>query len=139
MTTTGRHKSNRQNLQQVSRPTNTIGAEAINIVEAVEVNVDATEVPFSKIEEDPNPENIPTAEIVPKAETDQHQGTETRVPVTGAAHHIKEHVWRLTKVSQLPENGTLRNKLQVTQSYGVGHEHVVSIDGAIDDRVHAQP
>jgi hypothetical protein len=97
VTTTGRHRSNRQNLQQVSRPTNTIGAEAINIVEAVEVNVDATEVPFSKIEEDPNPEDIPTVEIVQKAKTDQHQGTEIRVPVTGAADRTKARVWRLTK------------------------------------------
>ncbi len=97
MTTTGRHRSNRQNLQQVSRPTNTIGAEAINIVEAVEVNVDPTEDPFSKIEEDPNPENIPTVEIVQKAKTDKHQGTKIRVPVTGAADHTKARVRRLTK------------------------------------------
>ena len=97
MTTTGRHKSNCQNLQQVSRPTNTIGEEATSIVEAVEVNVEATEVSNNKSEEDPNPENVPTAEIVPKAETDQHQGTETQVPVTGAADRTKARVQRLTK------------------------------------------
>ncbi len=67
MTTTGRHKSSRQNLQQVSRPTNTIEEEATNILEAVEVNVEAAEVSNNNSEEDPNPENVPTAEIVPKA------------------------------------------------------------------------
>ncbi len=55
VTTTGRHKCNRQNLQQVSRPTNTIGEEATNILEAVEDNVKAEEVSSTKIEEDPNP------------------------------------------------------------------------------------
>ncbi len=91
MTTTGRHKSSRQNLQQVSRPTNTTGEEATH-VEAVADNEEAKEVSNHKIEEDPNPENVPTAEIVPKAETDQHQGTETQVPVTGAADRTKAHV-----------------------------------------------
>jgi hypothetical protein len=43
------------------------------------------------------------------------------------------------KVSQLPENGTLRNKLQITKGNGVSYEHVVSVDGAIDDRVSTQP
>jgi hypothetical protein len=97
VTTTGRHKSSRQNLQQVSRPTSTIGEEATNIVEAVEDNVEAAEVSSTKIEEDPNPENVPTVEIVQKAETDQHQGTETQVPVTGAADRTKARVGRLTK------------------------------------------
>jgi hypothetical protein len=97
VTTTGRHKSNRQNLQQVSRPTNTIGAEATNIVKAVEDNVEAEEVSSTKIEEGPNPENVPTVEIVQKAETDQHQGTEIRVRVTGAADRTKARVRRSTK------------------------------------------
>jgi hypothetical protein len=64
VTTTGRHKSNRQNLQQVSYPTNTTGAEATNIVEAVEDHVEAAEVSNNKIEEDPNRENVQTVEIV---------------------------------------------------------------------------
>ena len=51
----------------------------------------------NKSEEDPNPENVPTVEIVQKAETDQHQGTETQVPVTGAADRTKARVQRLTK------------------------------------------
>ncbi len=95
MTITGRHKFSRQNLQQVSRPTNTIEEEATH-VEAVVDNVEAAEVSNNKSEEDPNPENVP-AEIVPKAETDQHQGTETQVPVTGAADRTKARVLRLTK------------------------------------------
>jgi hypothetical protein len=53
--TKGHHKSIRQNLQQESRPTNTIGAEATNIVEALEVNVEAAEVSNNNIKEDPNP------------------------------------------------------------------------------------
>ncbi len=97
MTTTGRHKSSRQNLQQVSRPTGTIGEEATNILEAVEDNVEAAEVSNNKSEEDPNPENVPTVEIVQKAETDQHQGIETQVPVTGAADRTKARVRGLTK------------------------------------------
>ena len=66
-------------------------------MEAVEDNVEAAEVSNNKIEEDPNPENVPTVEIVPKAETDQHQETETRVRVTGAADRTKARVLRLTK------------------------------------------
>jgi hypothetical protein len=66
-------------------------------VEAVEVNVEATEVSNNKSEEDPNPENVPTVKIVLKAEIDQHQENETQVPVTGAADRTKEHVRRLTK------------------------------------------
>ena len=66
-------------------------------MEAVVDNVEAAEVSNNKSEEDPNPENVPTVEIVQKAETDQHQETETRVPVTGAADRTKEHVRRLTK------------------------------------------
>jgi hypothetical protein len=97
VTITGRHKFSRQNLQQVSRPTSTIGEEATNIVEAVEDNVEAAEVSSIKIEEDSNPENVPTVEIVQKAETDQHQGTETQVPVTGAADRTKARVRQLTK------------------------------------------
>jgi hypothetical protein len=97
VTTTGRHKFSRQNLQQVSRPTSTIGEEATNIVEAVEDNEEAEEVSNHKIEEDPNPENVQTVEIGRKAEIDQHQETETRVRVTGAADRTKERVRRLTK------------------------------------------
>jgi hypothetical protein len=89
--TTGHHKSSRQNLQQVSRPTSAIGEEATNIVEAVEDNVEAVEVSKHKIEDDPNRENVRTAEI------DQHQETETRVRVTGAADRTKARVRRLTK------------------------------------------
>jgi hypothetical protein len=37
-----------------------------NTVEAVEVNVEAAEVSNNKSEEDPNPENVPTVEIVQK-------------------------------------------------------------------------
>ncbi len=96
MTTTGRHKFSRQNLQQVSRPTSTTGEEATH-VEAVVDNEEAEEVFNNKTEEDPNQENVPTAEIVPKAETDQHQDTETRVRVTGAADRTKARVRRLTK------------------------------------------
>jgi hypothetical protein len=81
----------------VSRPTNTIKAEAINIVEAVEVNVEAAEVSSNKIEEDPNPENGQIVKIVQKAEIDQHQGTEIRVPVTGVADRTKARVRQLTK------------------------------------------
>ncbi len=66
-------------------------------MEAVEVNVEAAEVSSTKIEEDPNPENVPTVESVPKAETDQHQETETQVRVTGAADRNKARVRRLTK------------------------------------------
>jgi hypothetical protein len=66
-------------------------------VEAVVDNVEAAEVSNHKIEEDPNRENVPTAEIVPKAETDQHQETETRVRVTGAADRTKARVRQLTK------------------------------------------
>ncbi len=76
----------------MSRPTNTIKEEATNIVEAVEVIVEATEFSNNKIEEDPNPENIQKVKIVPKAETDQHQETEIQVPVTGAADCTKERV-----------------------------------------------
>ncbi len=97
VTTTGRHKSSCRNLQQVSRPTNTIKEEATNIVEAVEVNVEAAEVSNNKIEEDPNPENVQTVEIVQKAEIDQHQETEIQVPVTGVADSTKARVRRLTK------------------------------------------
>ena len=96
MTTTGRHKSSRQNLQQVSRPTNTIEEEATH-VEAVVDNVEAAEVSNNKSEEDPNPENVQTVETVRKAEIDQHQETETRVRVTGAADRTKARVRRLTK------------------------------------------
>ena len=96
MTITGRHKFSRQNLQQVSRPTNTIEEEATH-VEAVVDNEEAEEVSNHKIEDDPNPENVQTVEIVRKAETDQHQGTETQVPVTGAADRTKARVQRLTK------------------------------------------
>ncbi len=96
MTITGHHKSSRQNLQQVSCPTNTIEEEATH-VEAVVDNVEAAEVSNNKSEEDPNPENVPTVEIVPKAETDQHQGTNPQVPVTGAADRTKARVQRLTK------------------------------------------
>ena len=81
----------------MSRPTNTIEEEATNIVEAVEVNVEAAEVSNHKIEDDPNRENVRTVEIVRKAETDQHQGTEIRVPVTGAADCTKARVRQLTK------------------------------------------
>ena len=81
----------------MSRPTNTIGEEATSIVEAVVDNEEAEEVSNHKIEDDPNRENVQTVEIVQKAETDQHQGTETRVPVTGAADHIKACVRQLTK------------------------------------------
>jgi hypothetical protein len=66
-------------------------------VEAMEVNVEAAEVSSTKIKEDPNPENVPTVEIVQKAETDQHQGTETPVNVTGVADRTKARVRRLTK------------------------------------------
>jgi hypothetical protein len=66
-------------------------------VEAVEDNEEAEEVSNHKIEEDPNPENVRTVEIVRKAEIDQHQGTETQVPVTGAADRTKARVRRLTK------------------------------------------
>jgi hypothetical protein len=97
VTTTGRHKFSRQNLQQVSRPTSTIGEEATNIVEAVEDNEEAEEVSNHKIEEDPNPENVQTVEIGRKAEIDQHQETETQVPVTGAADRTKARVRQLTK------------------------------------------
>jgi hypothetical protein len=51
----------------------------------MEVNAEAEEVSSNKINEDPNREIIQTVEIVPKAEIDQHQGTKTQVPVTGAA------------------------------------------------------
>ena len=60
-------------------------------------NVEATEVSNHKIEDDPNRENVQTVEIIPKAETDQHQGTEIRVPVTGAADRTKARVRQLTK------------------------------------------
>ncbi len=66
-------------------------------MEVVEDNVEAAEVSNIKIEEDPNPENVPTVEIVPKAETDRHQETETRVRVTGAADRTKACVRRLTR------------------------------------------
>jgi hypothetical protein len=66
-------------------------------VEVVEDNVEAAEVSNHKIEDDPNQENVQTAEIAQKAETDQHQGTEIRVPVTGAADRTKAHVRQLTK------------------------------------------
>ncbi len=66
-------------------------------MEAVEVNVEAAEVSNHKIEDDPNRANIQTVEIVQKAETDQHQGTETQVPVTGAADRTKACVRQLTK------------------------------------------
>ncbi len=66
-------------------------------MEAVEDNVEAAEVSNNKIEEGPNPENVPTVEIVQKAETDQHQGTKIRVPVTDAADRTKARVQRLTK------------------------------------------
>jgi hypothetical protein len=66
-------------------------------VEAVVDNEEAEEVSNHKIEDDPNRENVPTVEIVPKAETDQHQGTEIRIPVTGAADRTKARVRRLTK------------------------------------------
>ncbi len=97
VTTTGRHKFSHQNLQQVSRPTNTIRAEATNIVEAVEDNMEAAEVSSIKIKEDPNPGNGQTVEIILKAETDQHQGTKTQAPVTGAADRTKARVRRLKK------------------------------------------
>ena len=96
MTTTRRHKSSRQKLQQVSRPTSTTGEEATH-VEVVEDNEEAEEVSNIKIEEDPNRENVQTVEIVQKAEIDQHQETETRVPVTGAADRTKARVRRSTK------------------------------------------
>ena len=96
MTITGRHKFSRQNLQQVSRPTNTIEEEATH-VEAVVDNEEAEEVSNHKIEDDPNRENVRTVEIVRKAEIDQHQGTETQVPVTGATDPTKARVQRLTK------------------------------------------
>jgi len=70
----GHHKSNRQNMQQVSHPTYQI--------EAVEDNVEAEKVSNSKIEEDLNRENNQIVKIVQKAEIDQHQGTEAQVPVT---------------------------------------------------------
>ena len=60
-------------------------------------NEEAEEVSNHKIEEDPNRENVQTVEIVQKAEIDQHQGTETRVPATGAADRTKARVQRLTK------------------------------------------
>ena len=66
-------------------------------MEAVEVNVEAAEVSNHKIEEDSNPENVPTVEIVQKAEIAQHQETETRVRATGAADRTKARVRRLTK------------------------------------------
>ena len=96
MITTGRHKFSRQNLQQVSRPTNTIEEEATH-VEAVVDNVEAAEVSNHKIEDDPNPENVQTVEIGRKAEIDQHQETETQVRVTGAADRTKARVRQLTK------------------------------------------
>jgi hypothetical protein len=96
VTTTGRHKSIRQNLQQVSRPTSATGEEATH-VEAVVDNAEAEEVSNHKIEEDPNRENGQTVEIVQKAEIDQHQGTEIQVSVTGAADLTKARVRRLTK------------------------------------------
>jgi hypothetical protein len=52
-----------------------------------------------------------------------------------SSRHVSGH-WR--KVSQLPENGTLSNKLQVTESNGVSYEHVVSADGSYDNCVRAQ-
>ena len=60
-------------------------------------NEEAEEVSNHKIEDDPNRENVQTVKIVRKAETDQHQGTETQVPVTGAADRTKARVRRLTK------------------------------------------
>jgi hypothetical protein len=66
-------------------------------VEAVADNEEAEEVSNHKIEEDPNPENVPTVEIVQKAEIAQHQETETRVRATGAADRTKARVRRLTK------------------------------------------
>jgi hypothetical protein len=96
VTTTGRHKSSRQNLQQVSHPINTTGEEATH-VEAVVDNEEAEEVSNHKIEDDPNRENVQTVEIVRKAEIDQHQETETQVRVTGAADRTKARVRRLTK------------------------------------------
>ena len=92
----GRHKSSRQNLQQVSRPINTTGEEATH-VEAVVDNEEAEEVSNHRIEDDPNRENVQTVEIVRKAEIDQHQETKTRVRVTGAADRTKARVQRLTK------------------------------------------
>ncbi len=74
-----------------------MGEEATNIVEAVVDNEEAEEVSNHKIEDGPNRENIQTVEIAPKAEIDQHQGTEPRVPVTGAADLIKACVRQLTK------------------------------------------
>ena len=91
MTTTGRHKSSRQNLQQVSRPTNQIEEEDTH-VEAVVDNEEAEEVSNHKIEDGPNQENVQTVEIVPKAEIDQHQETETQVRVTGVADRTKARV-----------------------------------------------
>ncbi len=66
-------------------------------MEVVEDNEEAEEVSNIKIEEDPNRENVQTVKIVQKAEINQHQGTETRVPVTGAADRTKARVRRLTK------------------------------------------
>jgi hypothetical protein len=80
----------------VSRPTNQIEEEDTH-VEAVVDNEEAEEVSNHKIEDGPNRENVQTVEIVPKAETDQHQETKTRVRATGAADCTKEHVRRLTK------------------------------------------
>jgi hypothetical protein len=96
VTTTGRHKFSHQNLQQVSRPTNTTGEEATN-VEAVVDNAEVEEVSNIKIEEDPNRENVQTVKIVQKVKIDQHQGTETQVSVTGAADLTKARVQQLTK------------------------------------------
>ncbi len=61
-------------------------------MEAVVDNVEAEEVSNHKIEDDPNRENVQTVEIVQKVEIDQHQGTETRVPVTGAGDLTKARV-----------------------------------------------
>ncbi len=60
-------------------------------------NEEAEEVSNHKIEDDPNQENVPTVESVRKAETDQHQETETQVRVTGAADRTKARVRRSTK------------------------------------------
>jgi hypothetical protein len=73
--------------------TNTIEEEANHVVD----NVEAEEVSNNKIEEDPNPENVHTVEIVQKAEIDQHQGTKIQVPATGAADLTKARVRQLTK------------------------------------------
>ena len=66
-------------------------------MEAVEVNVEAMEVSNNKSKEDPNPENGQTVEIIQKAKTDQHHGTETQVPVTGAADLTKARVQQSTR------------------------------------------